>query len=966
MQRYRLRICATMLGILATASTARAQELPYHHKFEVYREKDSDVISFVLRLEQPFLAEEFEKSSYLRLHAQDKNAYLIYPKETKFSQKHAEFYGRLRGQGKAKVRLSYEIVSETLKGGRKVDVRQADLEVAIPAQATGPRNIFEEWANQQNLYYHHLLQYYPEESFFQYVLLQSRDRYGVTPPAFDKPMVPSAAVEARLYDAFTGSRAVQEVLQQKAFKVGASTGDLTLHVADVSTPAVESPDYKKLLEQKAAKKIGPKPHEMSRLIPLDQYFLHFNSMRKASELQDLINDWGNNLLRPFTVRAVDHRFRENFEEQLCLYRDPLTQLFADGVIAELAITGTDPFFLEGTDVSVVFRVKRPELFQAKADEWLAKARKKHAAALIERDFNYRGHKVQARYTEDRAVSSFVVQQGEYFIFSNSHRSVRAIVDASTGKSPALFDALDYRYLTTLLPPSGEANAGYLFASEAFLRRLIGPGLKISERRRMLCFNNLVMLNNAALMYRLEQGKSPPSLTELYEGRFADRSKTVCAHGGVYSWDSRQETCICTLHNRLKYLTPNAELGVLKVAKNERDEYENYRREYEQFWNTLFDPIAVRFTVAPRVQLEMCVLPLARNSLYQYLRSWADDKPQTIDTRGIPKSAVASVAAVSGPKSLGEFLRSLPGVSDVLQADPTLTDLSWLGSQLAVHFCDSDKVLELDPTLLRELDVMGFKVSTKQQAMIALALAATHQPTCFTMEVEDRDKAARLLEQLTQKIPLKKEKLLTLPASLDAYRLPDYKNHAHYVFGFQLHVFKMRLHVALVGRQLVAATRADVLKEVIDAAEAAPVNNGRSAQILMRLNVRALNRLADNFQLSWSEKARLACHGNTISIHNLLKLYDVPIGEVPRLAESIAGVRYFCPDHGAYEYDAKRDQVLCTVHGNRLSPRQHLQLDQKSSFMQFVDQLDEIVASLRFQDEALYVNVEIARREKEKK
>jgi hypothetical protein len=413
------------------------------------------------------------------------------------------------------------------------------------------------------------------------------------------------------------------------------------------------------------------------------------------------------------------------------------------------------------------------------------------------------------------------------------------------------------------------------------------------------------------------------------------------------------------------LTPNAELNVLKVSKSERDEYDRYRREYEQFWNTMFDPIAVRITVAPRVQLEMCVLPLARNSVYQYLRSWADDKPQTIDTRAVPKSAVASLAAVSGPKALGEFLRGLPGVAEALQADPTLTDLSWLGGQMAVHFCDSDKVLELDPTLLRELNVMGFKVSTQQQAMLAIALTATHLPTCFTMEVEDRDKATRLLELLTQQIPLKKEKLLTLPASLDAYRLPDYKNHAHYVFGFQVHVFKMRLHVALVGRQLVAATKAEVLKEVIDAAEAAG-NNGRHAQILMRLNVRALNRLADNTQLSWSEKARLACHNNTITIHNLLKLYDVPIEETPRLAESISGVRYFCPDHGVYEYDAKRDQVLCTVHGNRLNPRQELKLGEKSSFTQFTEQLDEIIASLRFQDEALYVNLEIARRGKEKK
>ena len=56
---------AEVMGFLGPASMAYAQEFPFHHKFEVYREKDSVVVSFVLRLEQPFLAEEFEKSSFV-------------------------------------------------------------------------------------------------------------------------------------------------------------------------------------------------------------------------------------------------------------------------------------------------------------------------------------------------------------------------------------------------------------------------------------------------------------------------------------------------------------------------------------------------------------------------------------------------------------------------------------------------------------------------------------------------------------------------------------------------------------------------------------------------------------------------------------------------------------------------------------------------------------------------------------
>src|SRR6266540_553066 len=210
-----ISVWATLVGALTFPAGGRAEPLPFQHKVEVFREKDTGVVVFALRLEQPFLAEEFEKSSYLRLQALDRNAYLIYPKETRFHQKHAEFYGRLRGKGKAKLRLSYEIVSETIKGSRKVDVRHADLEVDVPAELGGPKAIFRDWAEQQNAHFLKLLGYYPQESFFQYALLQSRDRYGVTPPRFEQSLPDRAEVEADLYDLMTGSLAIQEALQQQ-------------------------------------------------------------------------------------------------------------------------------------------------------------------------------------------------------------------------------------------------------------------------------------------------------------------------------------------------------------------------------------------------------------------------------------------------------------------------------------------------------------------------------------------------------------------------------------------------------------------------------------------------------------------------------------------------------------------------------------------------------------------------------
>ena len=127
-----------LLAIFGSFSSVlrAAEPLPFEHKIELFRNEEGDVMVFAVRLEQPFLAEEFEKSNYLRLQALDDNAYLIYPKETKFVQKHAEFYGRLRGGKKTRLRLSYEIVSENLDGSRRVDVRHSEIDMSVPQSET--------------------------------------------------------------------------------------------------------------------------------------------------------------------------------------------------------------------------------------------------------------------------------------------------------------------------------------------------------------------------------------------------------------------------------------------------------------------------------------------------------------------------------------------------------------------------------------------------------------------------------------------------------------------------------------------------------------------------------------------------------------------------------------------------------------------------------------------------------------
>ena len=862
--------------------------------------------------------------------------------------------------------MSYDTVLENLDGTRRVEAKEGTIEVEIPKpleadeKAIGSSQIFKDWAAQQNLHFARMLRYYPDESFFQYCLLQSKARYGVEPPPIPQEMRSQVETETDLYEVFTGSLAIQQSLQRETLSTRKSVGDYDIPISQLKPPRLRSLDYEELLEEKRDDGELPQVHEIAKLVPQDQYMLHFNSLDALDEAIDLATEWGDNLLRLFTVQAQDNRVKEKFEQQFGIDHDSLKQLFAGGIATEVALTGADPSILEGTDLSAIIRVTDSEAFMKEALNWIEQARANYPD-LVARQFNYRGHQVRAHYTNDRNVSSFLVQHGDYLVYSNSHRAIRRIIDAATQQEPNLHEALDYRYVSTILPPSDDALTGYFFASEAFIRRMVGPQAKISQKRRLQCFNNLVMQNNASLFFRLENGRSPTSLSELSEGKYVDTKRIVCPHGGAYAFDSTNDTCTCSLHNRLKYLTPNAELSVQNVSQQESEEYARYKDRYEEFWKKVFDPIAVRITIGDAVKLESCVLPMANSGIYDNLREQVDKNPQPIVTSRIAPSAIASYVMVPGRENTAKFLRTIPGVPEVVDDDPTLTDLSWIGDRVSVHLCDGDSILEIDPTRIKPLDLPFIgEASTEMQAKFGAIFMMANLPVYATVDVENREKADRMLQQFAERIFLQDGEFVGFETKLDAYQLPNYKDHKIYVLNASIYAISLRIHVSLVGDQLVLATKPEVLREVIDASTAEPKESPTRAHMLFRLDHRALDQMSDDVQLYWAEKSRVSCHHNVISIYNFHKLYDAPIEKIPELSEAKYGVRYFCPDRGEYSFDKELNQIVCSVHGNREHSHQHSRLDKNSSFSRFIESLDTITASIVFQDNALLATVVIER------
>ena len=167
----------------------------------------------------------------------------------------------------------------------------------------------------------------------------------------------------------------------------------------------------------------------------------------------------------------------------------------------------------------------------------------------------------------------------------------------------------------------------------------------------------------------------------------------------------------------------------------------------------------------------------------------------------------------------------------------------------------------------------------------------------------------------------------------------------------------------LGEQLVVATRPHVLHEVIDAAAAA--RDGKSSSRRARPAAAERPGARARCTTTWICTGRSGrgwpATATAISIYNLVKLYDVSVEDAGSWRRPNTACVTSVPTAGTIITTPHRDQVVCSVHGNRQRSRQRPELGGRSSFAQLLSKIDQVTAMLRFEDEALMATVEIARR-----
>lgn len=821
------------------------------------------------------------------------------------------------------------------------------------------------------------------------------------------------------------SNAALPVPAIEAFPQGPSPQDIAaqekrrreiVQVSSLVGPTIKSHPWEQMLGNRK-----PEISALARNVPEDFYLVEFRSLGKLLQAMDAGDLWGTHLFNQAYREARTQQVGERLKRQLALETEPALRPFYDLVVREVAVTGSDPFAREGSDVTILFQVKQPEIFKARMESFLANAEKAHpdakrsAGQILGVDY------VQLE-TPDRSVSVFAADPApDLHVRSNSKVALARVIEAIKGRTAdgqtvrRLGDAAEFAYIRTLLPLGAKEEDGLVYMSDPFIRRLVGPQLKLTERRRMLCYNHLRMIGHAALLYRTERGAWPTSLEDLVEtntspGLF-NQGELSCPDGGKYSLSEDGTTGVCSRHGRAEFMTPNIEIPVKEVTGTEADEYKAFLDEYNRYWRTYFDPIALRVKMTPQqYRLETIVLPLIDNSIYTSLAGVLGGKPEALDPLPVPKRNILSIAArlnkesylpdiakMERDKSYDQFLRDL-GLRNSEASKINLTEFlsKGLGNQVGFHVYDASPTFDLNMSQVLGMLLgtgMGRSSIGTEELFIGLALASLNNPVYLSFPVQDAQVVDRFMNGLDTALAVstrEKARGGWLSLEQDFYKFPIGQDQIYRAFGLRIGPLKLRFFWARIGNGLYLASRPFILEDLAAmqaeriragqpaaAAEAGALTQdfGPEGHAMARMRPQNWNEVLPDYRLAWAENDREACLNNLGALSGVSRALTAraptaaavgPTGEaldqlVWQYADRFQGVHLFCPEGGRYVTSADGRTVSCSIHGSVLDPRQPSQPTAESATSQLLREVAGATATLKFMPDGLHAVVVIDRK-----
>jgi hypothetical protein len=863
------------------------------------------------------------------------------------------------------------------------------------------------------------LQFNPDDVYLQYVAMQLARNAKRTDEVARQiesltwrraPLGPQANRRVDLFDLFTGALAVQESLQLDSMRGreddwiphAADPARNTVKVSSLTGPTVKSHPWGKMLAAQTVTGNKPAVSPLSLYVPEDQYYVEFRTLTKLLETAEAGDLWGDHLFLQTAKSAQTHRAADRIKGQLAMQTDPLTRPFYDMVVNEVVLTGSDLYFREGTDITMIFQIKQPEVFRARMDGFLEAAQKSRNDA-VRSTGKVLGVEYVSVTTPDRAISAYsAYPKPDIHVRSNSKVALERVLAAIDGKqgTSRLGETTEFKYIRTLMVRGDKREDGFVYLSDPFIRRVVGPEQKLTERRRLLCYNHLRMIGHGAMLFHTQFGRAPKSLEEIVESGCAPapfataaparagKDALFCPCGGAYSLSDDGAAGVCSYHGHAQQLLPCLEIPQQRVTEKESQEYQQFLAQYSNYWRRYFDPIAIRIQVSPKqYRAETIILPLIDNSIYSGLAMALGGEVEPLDALPVPKRNIFSVAVRINKEPLLKNFEPLHGLlrdlssAGITQRPGAVTIDDFLrkgiGNQVGLHVYDAVPMFDLNMPLLMGESLRWFGGagggSFRDEVFIgSFLIGSLNAPVYAAIPVKDAKVVDKFLDELDASLAALARRRETggfLNVDHDYYKVPlPGADQRIRCYAIGIGPVKWRVFFARLGDGLYLASKQFVLEDLAALADGKkPADTGPEAHAMVRIRPDHWKEVLPEYRLGWEENARQACLNNLgpmSSVARAMAAAGTPAGpaaDVGKQADRLHAVHFFCPDGGKYEVSADGKDVTCSVHGSAAAPKQLAAPAPNSPTGKLMKQFAGATAQLTFLEDGLHAIVTIDRK-----
>ncbi len=383
-------------------------------------------------------------------------------------------------------------------------------------------------------------------------------------------------------DFLTGARAMDETLQLDSINDsdrGDIEDDRTIDISDVSRLQIKSHPWDEMLSEHKKPELSP----IFKLVPEDHLVVHFDELSDFSGLEDALKE---------VFSFGDYFF--DISEMLEVKETIVKRLGVKDLEKFESTVGEFAFVSE--DISFVPRT--------------------NYALILKFNSDIAG-KMAQYFIPDTSVHGVV---GDYYIISTSQNLFDSIKDTFGGKREAMYDAKDFAYASSVLD---NRRDGMIYLSEKFILKMVSPEYRINAERRNLTLQKLDALQYTVLAYRSITGEFPDTLQQIADEGYinsVEEGFTVDDGGRVWHKDWG------TLYD----VTAIGDVSIKKVTKQEKESYEDFREDYEQYWQEFFDPIGVAIKVSDQLYFHTIILPLIDESTYNGAKDFLGNNTEQFD------------------------------------------------------------------------------------------------------------------------------------------------------------------------------------------------------------------------------------------------------------------------------------------------------------------------------------------------